>query len=62
MFCTAPEMIPIPGSVSFWGRFRDHFRIGDDFGVGIISEAVQVKEMIFLFISLLFLTLIQRAR
>ena len=26
---------------SFRGRFGDHFRAGDHFGVGIISEAVQ---------------------
>ena len=26
---------------SFRGRFGDHFRVGDDFGVGIISGAVQ---------------------
>lgn len=26
---------------SFWGRFEDHFRVGDHFGVGIISGAVQ---------------------
>ena len=27
----------ISGSVSFRGRFEDHFRVGDHFGVGIIS-------------------------
>ena len=31
----------ISGSGSFQGRFRDHFRVGDHFGVGIISGAVQ---------------------
>ena len=34
-------MAIISGSVSFRGRFGDHFRAGDHFGVGIISEAVQ---------------------
>ena len=32
----------ISGSVSFQGRFGDHFRVGDHFGVGIISGAVQI--------------------
>ena len=27
---------------SFWGRFGDHSRVGDHFGVGIISGAVQI--------------------
>ena len=31
----------ISGSVSFRGRFGDHFKVGDHFGVGIISGAVQ---------------------
>ena len=34
----------ILGSVSFRGRFGDHFRVGDHFGVGIISGAVQIAE------------------
>ena len=34
-------MAIISGSVSFRGRFGDHFRAGDHFGVGIISEVVQ---------------------
>ena len=28
----------ISGSVSFRGQFGDHFRVGDHFGVGIISR------------------------
>ena len=32
----------ISGSVSFRGRFGDHFLVGDHFGVGIISGDVQV--------------------
>ena len=32
----------ILGSVSFRGRFGDHFRVGDHFGVGIISGGVQL--------------------
>ena len=32
----------ISGSVSFRGRFGDHFRVGDHFGVGIISGIVQI--------------------
>ena len=32
----------ISGSVSFRGRFGDHFRVGDHFMVGIISGAVQM--------------------
>ena len=31
----------ISGSGSFPGRFESHFRVGDHFGVGIISGAVQ---------------------
>ena len=31
----------ILGSGSFRGRFGDHFRVGDHFGVRIISGAVQ---------------------
>ena len=31
----------ISGLGSFRGLFRDHFRVGDHFGVGIISGAVQ---------------------
>ena len=31
----------ISGSISFRGLFRDHLRVGDHFGVGIISGAVQ---------------------
>ena len=34
----------ILGSGSFRGRFGDHFRVGDLFGVGIISGAVQIPE------------------
>ena len=34
----------ISGSVSFRGRFGDHFRVGDHFGVGIISGAVQLRK------------------
>ena len=30
---------------SFRGQFEDHFRVGDHFGVGIISGAVQAEEM-----------------
>ena len=30
-------------SVSFRGRFGDHFSVGDHFGVGIISWAVQAS-------------------
>ena len=33
----------ITGSGSFRGRFGDHFRAGDHFGVGIISGAVQYR-------------------
>ena len=33
----------ISGSVSFRGRFGDHFRVGDHFAVGIISGAVHVR-------------------
>ena len=36
------EMGIISGSGSFLGQFGDHFRVGDHFGVGIISGAVQV--------------------
>ena len=32
----------ISGLGSFRGQFRDHFRVGDHFGVGIISGTVQV--------------------
>ena len=31
----------ISGLGSFRGQFGDHFRVGDHFGVGIISRAVQ---------------------
>ena len=31
----------ISGTVSFRGRFGDHFGVGDHFWVGIISGAVQ---------------------
>ena len=31
----------ISGLGSFRGQFGDHFRVGDHFGVGIISGAVQ---------------------
>ena len=31
----------ISGSGSYRGRFGDHVRVGDHFGVGIISGAVQ---------------------
>ena len=36
----------ISGSVLFRGRFGDHFRVGDHFGVdlGIISGAVQYPQ------------------
>ena len=37
------EMGIISGSVSFRGRFGDHFTFGDHFGVGIISGAEQIK-------------------
>ena len=33
----------ISGSGSFRGRFGDYFRVGDHFGVGIISGAVQAS-------------------
>ena len=32
----------ISGLGSFWGQFGDHFRVGDHFGVGIISGAVHI--------------------
>ena len=35
------EMGIIWRSVSFWGSFGDHLRVGDHFGVGITSEASQ---------------------
>ena len=28
---------------SFCGQFEDHFRVGDHFGVGIISEPEQIR-------------------
>ena len=42
----------ISGSVSFRGRFGDHFRVGYHFGVGSISGAVQVTVCIGLLKSL----------
>ena len=33
----------ISGLGSFRGQFEDHFRVGDNFGVGIISGAVQAS-------------------
>ena len=38
----------ISGSVSFRGRFGDHFRVGDHFGLKIISGAVQAFNHFFL--------------
>ena len=35
----------ISGLGSFRGLFRDHFRVGDHFGVGIISGAVQIESV-----------------
>ena len=37
----------ISGSVSFRGRFGDRFRVGDHFGVGIISGTVQTWALPF---------------
>ena len=34
----------ISGLGSFRGRFWDHFKVGDHFGVGIISGAVQASK------------------
>ena len=34
----------ISGLESFRGRFGDHFRVADHFGVGIISGAVQLNK------------------
>ena len=36
----------ISGSGSFRGRFGDHFRVGDPFGVGITSGAVQSSPLV----------------
>ena len=33
----------ISGLESFRGQFEDHFRVGDNFGVGINSGAVQAS-------------------
>ena len=38
----------ILGSISFRGRFGNHFRVGDHFGVGIISGAVDHILLIFM--------------
>ena len=35
----------ISGSISFRGRFGDHYRVGDHFGVGIISGAVHISKV-----------------
>ena len=45
--CTAPEMSPTLKWGSFRGEIGDHLRVGDHFGVGIISGAVQLPLMKF---------------
>ena len=38
-------MIPTPEWVSFRGRFRDYYMVGDHFGVEVISGAVQIVKL-----------------